>query len=157
MKVTVSFDGTKVVVPCDSGEITVTEMGRRASARYNKAMGTSNSFHVSVSSIKLDSTGALLDPDDNICDVCNDEESLTAAFDTEMIADHGDGGSNRDETSFISHKRSEEGSCISSSIHSINHTSTTYSFKGDVTDLLKTEGQTDTSEVQVCLNRCGYC
>ena len=39
MKITVCFDHVRVVVPCGSGEMTVTNMVELAVARYRKAIG----------------------------------------------------------------------------------------------------------------------
>ena len=75
MKVTISFDGTKIVVPCGVGDITVREMTSLATTRYKKAIGKPGTFWVSVSSLKSHE-GGMLDPDDLICDVCDDREQL---------------------------------------------------------------------------------
>ncbi len=39
MKVTVNFNGTKIVVPCGDGDITVRELTALAGTRYKKAIG----------------------------------------------------------------------------------------------------------------------
>lgn len=39
MKVTVSFGAVRVVVPCGSGDITVTELMDKSVQRYRKATG----------------------------------------------------------------------------------------------------------------------
>jgi len=39
MKVTINFRGTKIVVPCGEGDISVRELTSIASARYKKALG----------------------------------------------------------------------------------------------------------------------
>ena len=82
MKVTVSFGTTKVVVPCGDGEITVRELISLAVVRYKKAVGKGQGFWVSVSSLSTThDDGGMLDPDDLICDVCDDREHLRAVFD----------------------------------------------------------------------------
>jgi len=45
MKVTVSFDHVRVVVPCGSGELTVAELMQLAVARYRKAIGKVSRSH----------------------------------------------------------------------------------------------------------------
>ena len=65
MKVTISFDETKIVVPCGDGDITVRELTNLAVTRYKKAIGkASNNFWVSVSNLKSSFEGGMLDPDD---------------------------------------------------------------------------------------------
>ncbi len=64
MKVTISFDETKIVVPCGDGDITVRELTNLAVTRYKKAIGKPNNFWVSVSNLKSSFEGGMLDPDD---------------------------------------------------------------------------------------------
>jgi len=45
LKVTVSFDHVRVVVPCGSGELTVAELMHLAVARYRKAIGKVSGSH----------------------------------------------------------------------------------------------------------------
>ena len=46
MKVTISFNGTKIVVPCADGEISVREVTTLAATRYKKANEKkSNNFY----------------------------------------------------------------------------------------------------------------
>ena len=66
MKVTISFNGTKIVVPCADGEISVREVTTLAATRYKKAIGKTNSYWVSVASLKSQCTGGILDADDLI-------------------------------------------------------------------------------------------
>eukprot|EP00095_Tigriopus_kingsejongensis_P000410 snap_masked-scaffold19_size710362-processed-gene-5.6 protein:Tk00410 transcript:snap_masked-scaffold19_size710362-processed-gene-5.6-mRNA-1 annotation:"partitioning defective 3 homolog isoform x4" len=91
MKVTISFNGTKIVVPCGDGDITVKELTSLATTRYKKAIGKHNDedYWVSVSSLKS-YEGGMLDSDDLICDVCDDREQLQAIFDEQaMGGGHG--------------------------------------------------------------------
>lgn len=78
MKVTVSFNGTKIVVPCGKGQISVRELTQLAATRYKKATGRPNGW-ITVSSLKSEE-GGMLDPDDLIRDVCDDREQLKAIF-----------------------------------------------------------------------------
>ena len=64
MKVTISFDETKIVVPCGDGDITVRQLTNLAVTRYKKAIGKPNNFWVSVSNLKSCYEGGMLDPDD---------------------------------------------------------------------------------------------
>jgi len=64
MKVTISFDGTKIVVPCGDGDITVRELINLAVTRYKKVIGKPSHFWVSVSNLKSCVEGGMLDPDD---------------------------------------------------------------------------------------------
>ena len=98
MKVTISFNGTKIVVPCGDGDITVRELTNLALVRYKKAIGKPGSYWVSVSSLKSHE-GGMLDPDDLICDVCDDREQLQALFDEQVSGPHGDGMSSSDSIS----------------------------------------------------------
>ena len=99
MKVTISFNATKIVVPCGDGYITVREATNLAVIRYKKAIGKPGSFWVAVSSLKSNE-GGMLDPDDLICDVCDDREQLMALFNEQPFSGHlGDGMSSSDSTS----------------------------------------------------------
>ena len=69
MKVTISFNGTKIVVPCADGEISVREVTTLAATRYKKAIGKTNSYWVSVASLKSHE-GGILDADDLIGKIC---------------------------------------------------------------------------------------
>ena len=64
MKVTISFDETKIVVPCGDGDITVRDLANLAVTRYKKAIGKPNNFWVSVSNLRSCIEGGMLDPDD---------------------------------------------------------------------------------------------
>ncbi|CAB4054019.1 PARD3 [Lepeophtheirus salmonis] len=97
MKVTISFSGTKIVVPCGEGDISVRELTALATTRYKKAIGKPGDYWVSVSSLKS-YEGGILDPDDYIVDVCDDREQLQALFDDERGSQHshGDGMSSEE-------------------------------------------------------------
>lgn len=90
MKVTISFNGTKIVVPCGDGGLSVQEVTNLAATRYKKAIGKASSYWVSVASLKSHE-GGILDPDDLICDVCDDREQLDAIYD-EQNGGHYHGG-----------------------------------------------------------------
>ena len=90
MKVTVTFNSVKIVVPCGDGEITVRELTQLATTRYKKATGKPKLSWVSVHSLKA-KEGGILDPDDRLGDVCDDREQLIAFYDEEGIPQGGDG------------------------------------------------------------------
>ncbi len=81
MKVTVDFDGTKIVVPCGDGVLSVRELSALAGTRYRKAVGGDVHTSNEVAVVSLQSReGGMLDPDDLICDVCDDRELIKAVF-----------------------------------------------------------------------------
>jgi partitioning defective protein 3 len=90
MKVTVSFNTVKIVVPCGDGELTVRELTQLANIRYKKATGKPRHSWVSVHSLKA-KEGGILDPDDRLADVCDDREQLIAFYNEEGIPQGGDG------------------------------------------------------------------
>ena len=71
----------------------------------------------------------MLDPDDLICDVCDDREHLIAVFDSQKIPGHGHGGPQGDGMSSISSGGSEEDTCANSDSASTNDTNTVASYK----------------------------
>ena len=77
MKVHINFNGTKVVVPCGEGDLTVGELTQLATIRYKKAIARQghDDYWVAVSSLKS-REGGILDPDDLVGDVCDDREQL---------------------------------------------------------------------------------
>jgi len=109
--VTISFNGTKIVVPCADGEISVREVTTLAATRYKKAIGKTNSYWVSVASLKSHE-GGILDADDLIGDVCDDREQLAAIFD-EQNGGHYHGGG--DGMSSASDSDTKEGGATTSS------------------------------------------
>lgn len=111
MKVVISFEQTRIVVPCRVGEITVRGLIDLATMRYKKAIGKPNTFWVSVTSLKLAGSGGMLDPDDLISDVCNDGEDLIAVFDSEPITGHGRGGTEGGGMSSITSGSSKKDTC----------------------------------------------
>lgn len=111
MKVTISFNGTKIVVPCGDGEISVREVTTLAATRYKKAIGKTNAYWVSVASLKSHE-GGILDQDDLIGDVCDDREQLAAIFD-EQNGGHYHGGG--DGMSSASDSDTKEGGATTSS------------------------------------------
>ncbi len=92
MKVTISFSGTKIVVPVGDGQITVRDLTSLAATRYEKYLSKIGSPNwVAVNSLKSHE-GGILDPDDLICDVCDDREQLAALFDEQSGGHHHGGG-----------------------------------------------------------------
>ncbi|XP_033639265.1 partitioning defective 3 homolog isoform X1 [Asterias rubens] len=81
MKVTVSFGAVRVVVPCGSGDITVTELMDKSVQRYRKATGRTDDYWVRIKSLKSEGEDGILDVDDLVCDVADDREKLIAIFD----------------------------------------------------------------------------
>nr|KAG5714293.1 hypothetical protein BaRGS_018510 [Batillaria attramentaria] len=77
MKVIVCFDSVRVIVPCGDGEILVRELITKAIHRYKKATGKAGSHWVNVHNLKTISGGGILDPDDQLQDVCDDREQPT--------------------------------------------------------------------------------
>lgn len=122
MKVTISFNGTKIVVPCGDGEISVREVTSLAATRYKKAIGKTNSYWVSVASLKSHE-GGILDPDDLIGDVCDDREQLAAIFDEQNGGHYHGGGDGMSSASDSDTKESlhhqSEATMSSSSEHTL--------------------------------------
>ena len=134
MKVTVSFNTVKIVVPCGDGEKTVRELTQLATircflnqglgksstqnshlilSRYKKATGKPRLSWVSVHSLKA-KEGGILDPDDRLVDVCDDREQLIAYYDEEGVPQCGDGmsaSSDESETTSGSYKNDLEVEC----------------------------------------------
>jgi partitioning defective protein 3 len=109
MKVTVSFNTVKIVVPCGDGEKTVRELTQLATIRYKKATGKPRLSWVSVHSLKA-KEGGILDPDDRLVDVCDDREQLIAFYDEEGIPQCGDGmsaSSDESETTSGSYNKND--------------------------------------------------
>ena len=157
MKVTISFDQTRIVVPCGDGEITIRELTNLATMRYKKAIGKPNSFWVSVSSLKLGGSGGMLDPDDLICDVCDDREHLIANFDSQKIPGHGHGGPQGDGMSSISSGGSEEDTCANSDSASTNDTNTVASYKVGESNHSGIQNRGDHASLQVSYNLYFIC
>ncbi|CAK1581808.1 unnamed protein product [Parnassius mnemosyne] len=77
MKVTVCFGSVRVLVPCGAGDLLVRDLVREATHRYKKATGQGPETWVGVRALRA-SSGGILDPDDRVCDVADDRETLTA-------------------------------------------------------------------------------
>ncbi|XP_045491007.1 partitioning defective 3 homolog isoform X3 [Colias croceus] len=77
MKVTVCFGSVRVLVPCGAGDLLVRDLVREATLRYKKATGQGPETWVGVRALRA-SSGGILDPDDRVCDVADDRETLTA-------------------------------------------------------------------------------
>ena len=107
MKVTVSFDEKRVVVPCDNGEITIRELINRATIRYKKVFGFPEILSISVSSLIAEDSNGLLDLDDIVLDVCDNREHLIAVFTLD-----NEGSQDEDPTKFKSSLQVEKASDV---------------------------------------------
>ena len=99
MKLTINFDQTKVVVPCSDGQMTIRELTSLGIERYKHAVGKPDDFELSVTSLKSGGSGGVLDPDDFICDVCDDKEDLIAEFSSpkdDQISSNTNGDKDKD-------------------------------------------------------------
>lgn len=84
MKLTVSFGGTKVVVPCGDGGMSVRDLIEKALHRYKKSVSRDSTplsqslgSHTRVHSVTLARDGGLLDWDDCVRDVLDDRELVS--------------------------------------------------------------------------------
>ncbi|CAF1180723.1 unnamed protein product [Adineta ricciae] len=84
MKVIVNFGEKKVVVPCGpSGDLSIRELIRSATAKYSKLSSYNNVVNINSEQIQLRlNNGAVVDPDDRVCDVADDREELFAIVET---------------------------------------------------------------------------
>lgn len=80
MKVTVCFEKTKIIVPCGDGELTISELIKRAVNRYCKASFIDNIQDIKVQCLQTEEQ-AILDIDDLVSDVCDDKDKLIAVYD----------------------------------------------------------------------------
>ncbi|CAF3377001.1 unnamed protein product [Rotaria socialis] len=81
MKVIVTFGETKVVVPCGTnGDLSIRELIRSATTKYCKLSSYNNNVtNVNSDQVQLRlNNGAVVDPDDRVCDVVDDREELFA-------------------------------------------------------------------------------
>ncbi|XP_014370506.2 partitioning defective 3 homolog isoform X1 [Papilio machaon] len=92
MKVTVCFGSVRVLVPCGAGDLLVRDLVREATHRYKKATGQGPETWVGVRALRA-SSGGILDPDDRVCDVADDRETLTAECQAQHRAAQADGAS----------------------------------------------------------------
>ncbi|XP_017006958.2 partitioning defective 3 homolog isoform X4 [Drosophila takahashii] len=77
MKVTVCFGDVRILVPCGSGELLVSDLVKEATRRYIKAAGKPDSW---VTVTHLQTQSGILDPDDCVRDVADDREQILAHF-----------------------------------------------------------------------------
>ncbi|CAF4224532.1 unnamed protein product [Rotaria socialis] len=82
MKVIINFGEKKVVVPCGlDGDISVRELINIATAKYRKlSYDTGSILNSDQVQLRLNN-GAVVDPDDRVCDVVDDREELFAIID----------------------------------------------------------------------------
>ncbi|UJR15331.1 hypothetical protein I4U23_002281 [Adineta vaga] len=83
MKVIISFGEKKVVVPCGfDGDISIRELIQSATAKYSKlSYNTGSILNSDQVQLRLNN-GAVVDPDDRVCDVVDDREELFAVIDS---------------------------------------------------------------------------
>ncbi|XP_041630831.1 partitioning defective 3 homolog isoform X4 [Drosophila kikkawai] len=77
MKVTVCFGDVRILVPCGSGDLLVSDLVKEATRRYIKAAGKPDSW---VTVTHLQTQSGILDPDDCVRDVADDREQILAHF-----------------------------------------------------------------------------
>ncbi|KAI1891400.1 hypothetical protein AGOR_G00143430 [Albula goreensis] len=92
MKVTVCFGRTRVVVPCEDGNIKVQSLIERAVMRYKKAIAKDPGYWLHVHRL-VHGDGGILDLDDVLCDVADDKDRLVAVYDEQDPHHGGDGTS----------------------------------------------------------------
>ena len=140
MKVIIDFDQTSLVVPCGEGKSTIRDLKSLAALRYKKFLNKPDTFSVSIAGFKLAGTHAILDPDDLICEVCDNDQHLTACFYAKDIGGQPQSGPDCDRMSSISKDDSEDGFWATSRSSSIN------SIAGAV-------GGTEETRAGSCLNK----
>ncbi|CAF1427046.1 unnamed protein product [Adineta steineri] len=86
MKVIINFGETKVVVPCGSkGDISIHKLIDLATAKYSKLSYNNNSI-LNSNQVQLQlNNGAIVDSDDQVCDVVDDGEELFAIIESHQI------------------------------------------------------------------------
>ncbi|UJR31222.1 hypothetical protein I4U23_018726 [Adineta vaga] len=84
MKVIVNFGEKKVVVPCGpTGDLYIRELIQTATAKYSKLSAYNNVVNLNSEQIQLRlNNGAVVDPDDRVCDVVDDREELFAVVES---------------------------------------------------------------------------
>ena len=122
MKVIIDVDQTSLVVPCGDGKSTIRDLKNLAALRYKKFLNKPDTFSVSIAGFKLAGTHAMLDPDDLICEVCDNDQHLVACVDSKDIGDQSQSGPDCDRMSPISKDDSEDGFWASSQSSSISST-----------------------------------
>ncbi|XP_067117158.1 partitioning defective 3 homolog B-like [Osmerus mordax] len=83
MKVTVTFGGTMLVVPCKDGW-TVRDLILQATLRYRKVLDQEGEFEVRTYQVKY-SDGGILDQDDLLSDLVEDRDKLVAVFEKQEV------------------------------------------------------------------------
>ncbi|CAF3579779.1 unnamed protein product [Rotaria sp. Silwood1] len=84
MKVIVNFGETKVVVPCGiNGDLSIRELIHSATTKYCKLSFYNNVTNLNSDQVQLRlNNGAVVDPDDRVCDVVDDREELFAIIES---------------------------------------------------------------------------
>ncbi|CAF3630837.1 unnamed protein product [Rotaria sordida] len=84
MKVIVNFGETKVVVPCGiNGDLSIRELIHSATTKYCKLSSCTNVTNLNSDQVQLRlNNGAVVDPDDRVCDVADDREELFAIIES---------------------------------------------------------------------------
>ncbi|CAF3654779.1 unnamed protein product [Rotaria sp. Silwood1] len=85
MKVIINFGEKRVVVPCgNDGDISIRELINTATAKYCK-LSYNNGSVLNSDQVQLRlNNGAVVDPDDRVCDVVDDREELYAIIDCQQ-------------------------------------------------------------------------
>ncbi|CAF4714159.1 unnamed protein product [Rotaria sp. Silwood1] len=85
MKVIINFGEKRVVVPCgNDGDISIRELINVATAKYCK-LSYNNGSVLNSDQVQLRlNNGAVVDPDDRVCDVVDDREELYAIIDCQQ-------------------------------------------------------------------------
>ncbi|CAF2811000.1 unnamed protein product [Rotaria sp. Silwood2] len=86
MKVIVNFGETKVVVPCGiNGDLSIRELIHSATTKYCKLSSYNNVASLNSDQVQLRlNNGAVVDPDDRVCDVVDDREELFAIIESHI-------------------------------------------------------------------------
>ncbi|CAF0863533.1 unnamed protein product [Rotaria sordida] len=86
MKVIINFGEKKVVVPCGiDGDISIRELINVATAKYCK-LSYNNGSVLNSDQVQLRlNNGAVVDPDDRVCDVVDDREELFATIECQQL------------------------------------------------------------------------
>ncbi|CAF3690986.1 unnamed protein product [Adineta steineri] len=93
MKVIVNFGEKKVVVPCGpNGDLSIRELIHLAKTKYSKLSAYNNILNLNSDQIQLRlNNGAVVDPDDRVCDVVDDREELFAIIESHTTSLNSNG------------------------------------------------------------------
>ncbi|KAL3310844.1 hypothetical protein Ciccas_010580, partial [Cichlidogyrus casuarinus] len=99
MKVTVSFDDVKVVVPCGFGDLSVRELLVKAVCRFkNTSKKLYNKQRIVLYSAQVAHDGGILDWNDPVADVLDDRELVIAKYRLVSQASNGESQSPNSST-----------------------------------------------------------